>query len=364
MWCRILLIFWMLGLASCGGSSSNDQSPLQSDQNTLFSTLDPVLSEFVADNYVFILGDADGRLYSYTKGNSSSGEVKLVASYSKWLASAAIMTLIEQGVMSLDDHPQQYITWWTDDPNDSRSQITLEQLLSFTSGFSINEIEYSCVKNPSISLEECVMELYQTGITAEPGTQFNYGPAHLQVAAYMAQVASGQAFMQLFDMSVAQPLGLTDTRLREVTDNPYVSAGFRSTGADSERFLRALLRGDFLSAQRSVWDADRTGAPVTYGIIPAGLRIDQSSWRYALGHWRECADSSWSTSCENQVVVSSPGALGWYPWIDYEHGYYAVIGYQADVGDVITSDGAAASLALSNELRPLIEEGLQTLRDQ
>jgi CubicO group peptidase (beta-lactamase class C family) len=363
MWWEILLLSCLLGLVSCGGSNSNDQRFPQSDPNTVFSTLDPMLSDFTADNYVFILGNADGRLYSYTKGNASIGEVKLVASFSKWLASAAIMTLVEQGVMSLDDHPQKYIRWWTDDPADSRSQITLEQLLSFTSGFSIIENEYSCVKNNFLDLEECAMDLYQTGITAEPGTQFNYGPAHLQIAAYMAQVASGQTFVQLFDMSVAQPLGLTGTQLRENIDNPYVAAGFHSTGADSERFLRALLSGEFLVAQRSVWDADRTGPPVTLGVIPPGLDIDQNPWRYALGHWRECADSSWTIACENRAVVSSPGALGWYPWIDYEHGYYAVIGYQTSVNDT-TGVASAASMALSNELRPLIEDGLQTLRDQ
>ena len=55
-----------------------------------------------------------------------------------------IMDLVEQGVMSLDDRPQDYLAWWTSDPADPRSEITLEQLLSFTSGFDTGSDDAKC----------------------------------------------------------------------------------------------------------------------------------------------------------------------------------------------------------------------------
>lgn len=36
--------------------------------------------------------------------------------------------------MTWDDKPQKFISWWTNSSSDPRSNITLKDLLSFTSG--------------------------------------------------------------------------------------------------------------------------------------------------------------------------------------------------------------------------------------
>ncbi|WP_167854695.1 serine hydrolase domain-containing protein [Mangrovimicrobium sediminis] len=373
----VMLVGLAVGLAACGGGGGGSSQttapppepnepnqpnePNEPNTQEVFSTLEPTLDDFRADDYVFILGDASGRLYTYTKGDATETEVRLVASFSKWLTSAVIMSLVNDGVLALSDNPQSYIPWWTNDPADPRSQITIEQLLSFTSGFSVTEDDDTCVRDEDMTLESCAMELYQIGITAAPGTEFNYGPAHLQIVAYIAEQAAGQRFADLFTMLVAQPLGMTNTNVLTDTDNPYISGGFRSTVADTERFIRAIMTGNFLAAQRDTWDADRTGPPVTLGNAPPGLTVGDLEWRYALGHWRECETADFDADCADTTVVSSPGALGWDPWIDYDNGYYAVVAWQAEGADILTLPGVA-SIELGYDLRPLIEEGLNSLR--
>jgi hypothetical protein len=51
--------------------------------------------------------------------------------------------------MSYDDHPQKYIEWWTSDPKDERSWITLSQLLSFSSGLIT---ENMCILSDNVTL--------------------------------------------------------------------------------------------------------------------------------------------------------------------------------------------------------------------
>ncbi|MCP4499639.1 MAG: hypothetical protein GY822_06690 [Deltaproteobacteria bacterium] len=53
------------------------------------------------------------------------------------------------------------------------------------------------------------------------------------------------------------------------------------------------------------------------------------------------------TSCQ---VVSSPGAYGFTPWVDYENQYYAVLAMESD-----QTGGAFFSLPLMEELCPDIE---------
>ena len=48
-------------------------------------------------------------------------------------------------------------------------------------------------------------------------------------------------------------------------------------------------------------------------------------------------------------VVTSPGAYGFTPWADFDHGYYAVLAMDGPVGEA--SD---ASVLLFRDLAPLI----------
>lgn len=110
--------------------------------------------------------------------------------------------MIEEGVISLDDHPQQYLDWWTDDQADPRSQITLAQFLSFTSGFSggtglVGDEVIPCVEDGEVTLDDCAQTIYAEYFTFELGRSFFYGPAHMHLAATMVVVATGEDWNRL-----------------------------------------------------------------------------------------------------------------------------------------------------------------------
>jgi CubicO group peptidase (beta-lactamase class C family) len=82
------------------------------------------------------VGNKSGILYKYEKGGSLLTTRINVASASKWVSSSLFMTLVRDGIMSLNDRPGKYLPWWTSSPSDPRYNITLKKLLSFTSGLA------------------------------------------------------------------------------------------------------------------------------------------------------------------------------------------------------------------------------------
>ncbi len=305
-----------------------------------------------------IVGNTDGNVFSYSKGSSTPNKVYPLASASKWLSSATIMRLVEAGVLSLDDHPQDYIPWWTDDPGDPRSQVTLAQLLSFTSGFNIGAYERSCVFEADTTLDACGRQLYENNFEFAPGAKFYYGPAHLHTAALMAEYATGKDYNALFQEQIVQPLGMSSASGFYIpsTQNPRASAGASSTANDYARFLHATLSGSILSDSFAMMTADHTPTGAV-NIISSPITQLGYEWHYGFGLWRECLADTWQPECDDKMIVSSLGAFGWYPWIDMEDGYYGLIAVQ----EKMSAGGqkpTEKSVTFRNAIRPLIAEAL------
>lgn len=306
------------------------------------------------------VGDASGAILTYTRGSITPQSYHRIASASKWMAAAAIMRLVERGELSLQDHPQDYIEWWTSDPEDSRSQITLGHLLSLTSGFGGSPLEVRCVNRARSDLDACSRELYDEYFVHEmPGQTYHYGPVHMHVAGLMAQEATGRSWSELFAAEVVAPLGLDERTVYTVAgeDHPRIAGGISTTGEAYAEFLRAQLAGEYLPGQLEVMAVDRTpSGQVTLAHSP--LTEAGREWHYGYGLWRECPEEIFSAACVEHVRISSPGAYGFYPWIDRRHEYWGVLSTDRSI-----LTGAATDSVLAGErVQPLLEAALQAHR--
>ncbi|MBT3240507.1 MAG: beta-lactamase family protein [Chloroflexi bacterium] len=305
-----------------------------------------------------IIGDKTGNLFSYSKGASSPDKIYALASASKWLSSATIMRLVEQGILDLEDHPQKYIPWWTNDPADPRSQVTLAHLLSFTSGFNLGAFESSCVGDRKTTLDACGQILYEEYFEFSPSTTFYYGPAHLHIAALMAEYATGKDYNAIFQEQIANPLGLNPGTgfFTPSLENPRAAGGASSTPNDYARFLQAIISGEILSDSFELMITDHT--PTSSVIIDTSPVTRQGyEWHYGFGLWRECLSKTWQPDCTKNIFISSPGAFGWYPWIDLENEYYGLIAVEEKIR--ILNRPSEESVEFGILLRPLIEAALE-----
>lgn len=285
-----------------------------------------VLDERAPANGTFLAGSlADGRELTWSRGSIDEEKPLQIASATKWLAAATVMTLVDDGTLSLDDRASTWLPFWATDADDPRSEVTLRHLLSFTAGFRAKSFDPSCAGNNSMTLEECARKLHDEAHVDAPGTTYFYGPAPLQIAGAIVERASGRPFDEIFRERVADVVGMSDDATFGVDkQNPLIGGGARARASDYEKFLRALLDGTLLPNQQEVMDADHT--PVD-DIVIAESPVEKygQAWHYALGHWRECAAAGWQPACDDEVIVSSPGAWGFYPWIDRARGTYGIM---------------------------------------
>ena len=318
-----------LDTETLGSPTATDTSLPRDTGGDPWSTLTNAVDDADLTDFTLMIGTTDGPVFVRSKGDSTPDDTLLIASASKWLAVITILTLVEDGTLSLDDHPSNYLPWWTTDPTDPRSSVTLEQLLSFTSGLGGAEDEVPCVEDGDLTIDACAQILYDEYFVAEPGTTFIYGPAHLQVAGAMVTAATGDTFQQVFRRQVATPLrlGLLTAFAVPSLENPRIAGGATASVTDYGAILTALAAGELLSdAMVQRMALDHTGAAVVMSQVPEIADAGSNDWHYALGCWRECALDPYPAACDEPGVLSSAGAFGFYPWWDTARGFWGIVG--------------------------------------
>lgn len=299
--------------------------------------------------------DAQGvKRFEKMYGNFAAGQRVAIASSSKMISGLTILRLIDQGFLSLDSTTGNVLGW-----TGPQAAITLRQLLSFTSGL---QPEAPCTAQPGISLADCVDSISNLSLVAAPGTRFDYGSTHLQVAARMAEVVTGRPWAEIFDTQLKGPLGLgpdvlyyTAPRQALGTSNPLIAGGVRATMDEYARVLQLEYQRGVYQGNRLVADALFTAQgtePYPDALIgnspfeKAGL-----DFHYGLASWLECPPPA--ADC---AVISSPGAFGFTPWVDRDDGYYAIIGMEVTESD---SGIVAFAVNLAQDLKPLIRTALK-----
>ena len=289
-----------------------------------------------------VVGDTSGELFSHQKGGTGLDTEMRLFSATKWVSGVAIVAAIEDGLLGLDDLASQHLDYWTIDPEDARSRVTLRHLLGFVSGFS------GGVGCGGLSLPECGRQIYETNShTGEPGDRYAYNEVHLQLAAALTAQATGTPFVALVRRYVFSPAGgMPATRFTNEA-NPAAGAGLVSTPRDYHSFLAMYFRGELVAeAGRAEMERDQYPTAVRDAGSGAG------SWHYGLANWYVCPEEveEFGPACLAEDVHQSGGAAGFRPTTDRVHEYYYQIGYEG-----IPGLGNQFSLALHYVLKPLID---------
>ena len=182
-----------------------------------------------------------------------------IASMTKPVTSLAVMMLVEQGSLRLDDPISDYLpefsrvqvlsSWHeTDGTYDARSPrrpITIRDLLTHTSG-----IAYSFVDTRLARLDDGRKRTWELPLVSDPGERFVYGPNTAVLGDIVAKVShiSLDAFLET---KIFTPLGMGDTFFsvppnktdRVVTTHARTADGSLRETANSDA-LKAPVRGD------------------------------------------------------------------------------------------------------------------------
>lgn len=268
------------------------------------------------------LARGNGVVHRQTYGGYTGNERLAIASASKWLSALTLARLVERGDLRWNSTVGEY---FPNAPSSVRS-ITLTQLFSHTSGMGVEDVP--CVSDRFKSLQACASEILAVPLAAAPGTAFAYGGNSMHVAGAMAEIAAGQSWDDLFIAQMAQPLGLdqtdwtaSSTRAGYVRNfNPRIAGGARSTLDDYGRVMDMVLAGGLHEGQ-SFLRADTLATMAldrTVGLVVANTPVP--GYGYGIGQWVEAKDAAGAT-----YRVSSPGAFGFTPWVDWRNGSSGVL---------------------------------------
>jgi CubicO group peptidase (beta-lactamase class C family) len=250
-----------------------------------------------------------------------------VASASKWMTAALVMTVVDEGKLSLDEPASKTLPEFQNETG----RVTLRQLLAQTSGEGSLKSLVDIMQDPRLTLAQSAAQIAKRPLEDPPGTVFKYGGPGFQVAGAMVEAVTGRRWADLFKERIARPLGMTHTYWEHLpnrgvspadTFNPLLQGGVVTTADDYMRFLTMLAQQGMVAGRRilsaaaveAMETAQTLGKPMAY--LPPGVN---KPMQYALGNWCE----TW-TSDGKCILVSSPGAFGTYPWLDRQSGLYGI----------------------------------------
>ena len=283
----------------------------QTDFSGVDKKIDAAKKELGGNAVVLIY--KDGKIiYTKALGEFTAKTQAPIASCSKWLTAALVMSFVDQGKLSLEDKVSKYLPIFT---KYSKGYITIKQCLSHLTGIESEPIKLLSLlgKKKFNTLEEEVDDFAsKKEIESTPGLEFRYSNIGLNIAGRVLEVLARRGFDQLMQERITRPLMMRNTSFSSFTAvNP--SGGAISTASDYMNFLSMILNKGMFNGKQILSEkaiAAMQTAQTTSAMIKYAPKAAQG-YNYGFGEWIQETDENGKAT-----VISSPGLFGTYPFID------------------------------------------------
>jgi CubicO group peptidase (beta-lactamase class C family) len=304
--------------------------------------------------------DKNGLLYNEAFGKSSTirntpmtkDTIFNMASMTKPITSAAIMILVDEGKLKLDDEVARYLPKWKDpvviskfnaadasfETRPAKRAITIRHLLTHTSGIGYG------FSSPMLAkiMEKTKKNELDSPLLFDPGESWAYG-ASTRVLGHVVEGISGQKIDEFLQARILGPLGMNDTSYLVPTtkysrvvgvnarnssgkfeERPMPSTlpatvqgdgGLYGTASDYGLFLRMLLNRGTLNGKRilSEQSAKLMLEPATGSVV---VKEQQSSnlalsKNFPVGAGKDKWGLGFQLAAEKLTNRRSPGSGTW-----------------------------------------------------
>jgi uncharacterized protein YbbC (DUF1343 family)/CubicO group peptidase (beta-lactamase class C family) len=328
--------------------------PLLSEPKRDFSAADDVIEHAIANHDIpgaVLLVGFDGKtVYKKAYGNRAlepntepvtEDTVFDIASLTKLFTASAVMDLLGQGKVRLNDPVARYLPEFA---QNGKQDITIRMLMTHFSGLA-PDLDLS---TPWTGRDEAYKRCMETIPLEPPGSKFIYSDINFEVLGFLIEKLSGESLPQAIERIVLKPLDMDHTRflpppdwtakiapttrdengnlMRGVVHDPTARrmggvaghAGLYSTADDMAKFAKAILnRKDFLtplliekmttpqqppwaSELRGLgWDIDSPFANNRGDLLPIG----------SFGHTGYTGTTLWIDSLSRTYVVLLTNAV-------------------------------------------------------
>jgi CubicO group peptidase (beta-lactamase class C family) len=285
----------------------------------------------VADREKVLSLDAVGYADVAGKKAMPTNALFWIASQSKPITAAALMMLVDEGKVKLDDPVEKYLPefkgqWLTVERDNEhmllkkpKHPITVRNVLSHTSGLPFASV----MEQPTLDmlpLRVAVKSYAMTPLVFEPDSKYAYSNAGINTAGRIIEVVAGMPYEEFMDKRLFGPLGMKDTTfwpneeqlkrlaksykptadkndLEEITigqlkyplndraRQPMPAGGLFSTAADVARFCQMVLNGGTFEGKRYLSEeAVKTMTSKQTGALKDGYGLGWSTNNGVYGH--------------------------------------------------------------------------------
>ncbi|MBO5154020.1 MAG: beta-lactamase family protein [Eubacterium sp.] len=261
-----------------------------------------------------VLSDAYGTDDTSKKTKVTTDSIYGVASISKMFATAAVMKLVEEGKVDLDQPVVKYIPEFT--MKDARyKDITVRMLLNHSSGLMGGDLANALLFDDADTYyhDHFLEKLANETLKADPGAYSVYCNDGFLLAELVVERVSGKSFTDHLQDTVFIPLGLTHTRTPQQLGDADAVAGAYLKKGDKKlptEYFNTIGTGGLYSCAE---DLCRFGMTFTKN---SGKLLSSSSVAATMA--QEGRKGQW---CEEYSGMLDYG-LGWdsvdtYPFADY-----------------------------------------------
>lgn len=191
-----------------------------------------------------------------------------IASMTKPILSTAVLMLIEEGKIALDDHVSTFLPSFD---NDRSRAITVEQLLTRTAGFT--QPGFPANIGTYGSLREAVDAAGLEGPAAPPGTVFARTQAGSGTLGALVEEVSGLSAEEFFATRIVEPLGMSENTLMGLPRNHPLRTRVATQYLKDED-------GSFFS----IWD-NNDPDPFPYFLASSGVYTTAAEYVKFLEMW-------------------------------------------------------------------------------
>jgi CubicO group peptidase (beta-lactamase class C family) len=349
-------------------------------QDTKFADLTKRFEKFVADNdtsgAVLLIGKKDSIPYFEAVGKSNiktdtamhKDSLFRIASMTKPITAMAIMMLVDEGKLSVDDPVEKYLPEFkgqmmvqsTDKEKGTvtlgkpKRAITVRDLLTHTSGlagYPAGLADVYTKRNRTIA--ETTLAVSQLPLMFEPGTKWSYCNSGIDTLGRIVEVLSETSFEQFLQTRIFDKLKMTNTtfyptpkqvekmatlygkdkdKLAEAPNamialpknpkHPIPAGGLVSCADDLARLYQCLLRGTEINGDYLLKKASFEAMTKTQTAdIPTGF-VDGMSFGYGFAVVKE---PKGVTAMLSAGTYGHGGAFGTQGWIDLKQDVFFVL---------------------------------------
>ncbi len=186
-----------------------------------------------------------------------------IASTSKIFTGTALMMLVEEGKVSLDDPLEKYfpemadlqVVKYQDDGvtllKPAQVKPTVRHALSHQIGFPFQTKMMDKFGSDALPLQQEIFEASRTPLAFEPGTDFCYTELGIDIAGGIIEAVTGQKYEDFMQERIFTPLGMNDTTLwpsEEVQNQRWINC-YQMVGGKLEKCDIPMMRRPYASRQ-------------------------------------------------------------------------------------------------------------------